>query len=236
MIKKKALCLWFTFVVMAGLMVLSSLPTVIQAAGKDIKIGVVTSFKMECGTSTLKAAEMAAEEINAQGGVLGRKIKIVSADSESDTEKGIMALKRLVERDKVDILLGGARSGVVLGQMEYLKGYNTIYLAVGPSSPLIAKKVAEVIANGSFERGILICSTGIGMSIAANKVRGVRAALCYDAFSARRARQHNDANILCLGAGLKQDIIPEIVQVFLDTDFEGGRHSQRVDKIKAMEG
>ena len=110
------------------------------------------------------------------------------------------------------------------------------YTAEPVDYPDIAKKVAEAIANGSFERGILICSTGIGMSIAANKVRGVRAALCYDAFSARRARQHNDANILCLGAGLKQDIIPEIVQVFLDTDFEGGRHSQRVDKIKAMEG
>ena len=102
--------------------------------------------------------------------------------------------------------------------------------------PDIAKKVAEAVADGSFERGILICDTGIGMSIAANKVRGVRAALCHDAFSARRTRQHNDANILCLGAELEQDIIPEIIEAFLTTEFEGGRHSRRLDKIKAMEG
>ena len=102
--------------------------------------------------------------------------------------------------------------------------------------PDIAKKVAEAIANGSFERGILICSTGIGMSIAANKVRGVRAALCHNAFSACRARRHNDANILCLGAELEQNIIPAVIEAFLNTKFEGGRHSRRLDKIKAMEG
>lgn len=110
------------------------------------------------------------------------------------------------------------------------------YTAEPVDYPDIAKKVAEAIANGSFERGILICSTGIGMSIAANKVRGVRAALCHNAFSARRARQHNDANILCLGAELKQNIIPAIIEAFLNTEFEGGRHSRRLDKIKAMEG
>jgi len=102
--------------------------------------------------------------------------------------------------------------------------------------PDIAQKVAEAVATGSFERGILICDTGIGMSIAANKVKGVRAALCYDAFSARRARQHNDANILCLGAGLVQDTVCEIVDAFLTSEFEGGRHTPRLDKIKAMEG
>jgi len=110
------------------------------------------------------------------------------------------------------------------------------YTAEPVDYPDIAKKVAEAIANGSFERGILICSTGIGMSIAANKVRGVRAALCHNAFSARRARQHNDANILCLGAELEQNIIPAIIEAFLNTEFEGGRHSRRLDKIKAMEG
>ena len=102
--------------------------------------------------------------------------------------------------------------------------------------PDIAQKVAEAVAAGSFERGILICDTGIGMSIAANKVKGARAALCYDAFSARRARQHNDANILCLGAGLVQDTVREIVDAFLTSEFEGGRHTPRLDKIKAMEG
>ncbi len=102
--------------------------------------------------------------------------------------------------------------------------------------PDIAQKVAEAVATGYFEQGILICNTGIGMSIAANKVRGVRAALCYDAYSARRARQHNDANILCLGAGQAQDTVREIVDTFLTCEFEGGRHTRRLDKIRAMEG
>ena len=103
--------------------------------------------------------------------------------------------------------------------------------------PDIARKVAEVVAEGSFDRGILICGTGIGMSIAANKVRGIRAAPCQDVFCARRSRQHNDANILCLGADRKQgqDTVREIVEAFLTTDFEGGRHQQRLNKIRDME-
>ncbi len=101
--------------------------------------------------------------------------------------------------------------------------------------PDIAKKLAEAVARDDFEQGILICDTGIGMSIAANKVRGIRAALCHDAFGARRARRHNDANILCLGAGAGQDSIFEIVEVFLATEFEGGRHRRRLNKVKAME-
>ena len=101
--------------------------------------------------------------------------------------------------------------------------------------PDIAKKVAEAVARGDFECGILVCNTGIGMSIAANKVKGIRAALCRDSFSARRARQHNDANILCLGVGA-QDTVREIINTFLTSEFEGGRHRQRLNKIKAMEG
>ncbi len=111
------------------------------------------------------------------------------------------------------------------------------YTAESVDYPDIAKKVAEAVARGFFERGILICGTGIGMSIAANKVKGIRAALCHDAFSARRARQHNDANILCLGAGEEQEPEPvaEIVNVFLAYEFESGRHQRRVDKIRNME-
>ncbi len=101
--------------------------------------------------------------------------------------------------------------------------------------PDIAKKVAEAVSRGDFERGILICDTGIGMCIAANKVNGIRAALCYDNFCALRARQHNDANILCLGARLRRKQIAEIVNAFLTCEFEGGRHQRRVDKIKDME-
>ncbi len=101
--------------------------------------------------------------------------------------------------------------------------------------PDIAKKAAEAVARGDFECGILICSTGIGMSIAANKVKGIRAALCHHVFSARRSRQHNDANVLCLGAE-EQEPVSEIVEAFLTYEFEGGRHQRRVDKIRDMEG
>jgi len=104
--------------------------------------------------------------------------------------------------------------------------------------PDIAQKVGEAVARDDFECGILICNNGIGMSIAANKVKGIRAALCYNAFNACRTRQHNDANILCLGAGEEQEQEPvaEIVNAFLTGEFEGGRHQRRVDKIRDMEG
>ena len=101
--------------------------------------------------------------------------------------------------------------------------------------PDIAQRVAEAVAQGDFDYGILICDTGIGMSIAANKVKGVRAALCHDVFSASRARQHNDANILCLAVRSNPESAVEIVDTFLSTRFEGGRHRHRLDKIKAME-
>jgi ribose 5-phosphate isomerase B len=101
--------------------------------------------------------------------------------------------------------------------------------------PDIAREVAEAVVRGDYERGILICDTGIGMSIAANKVKGIRAALCHDGFSASRARQHNDANILCLGTGGTPDTVAEIVNAFLTSLFEGGRHQRRLDKIRAIE-
>ncbi|MBI4296106.1 MAG: ribose 5-phosphate isomerase B [Chloroflexi bacterium] len=101
--------------------------------------------------------------------------------------------------------------------------------------PDIAQKVGDAVAHNTVERGILICGTGLGMSIAANKIIGVRAALCRDAFMAGRARQHNDANILCLGAEYAQEGVPEIVRTFLITEFEGERHQRRVDKITGLE-
>jgi ribose 5-phosphate isomerase B len=102
--------------------------------------------------------------------------------------------------------------------------------------PDIARPVAEAVAAGEYERGILVCGSGVGMSIAADKVRGVRAALCDNGFTARLARRHNDANVLCvsswcIGRGLAEDI----VRVFLSEDFEGGRHARRLEKIRAME-
>jgi len=101
--------------------------------------------------------------------------------------------------------------------------------------PDIAKEVGEAVAGGQYEYGILICGTGIGMSISANKVRGIRGALCHNVFAARRARQHNDANILCLSAEEVLELAPEIVETFLTTEFEGGRHQRRVDKIMEIE-
>lgn len=102
--------------------------------------------------------------------------------------------------------------------------------------PDIAQRVSEAVVSGEFDQGILICSTGIGMSITANKVKGVRAALCHDVFTAQRARQHNDANILCLrGENIEVNSVLEIVKAYLCTSFEGGRHIQRLNKIKALE-
>ncbi len=102
--------------------------------------------------------------------------------------------------------------------------------------PDIAQAVGKMVGDGTCDFGILICGTGIGMSIAANKVKKVRAALCCDAFHAERARQHNDANILCLGAEKTDvDMARDIVNVFLTTPFEGGRHLTRVQKINSIE-
>jgi ribose 5-phosphate isomerase B len=101
--------------------------------------------------------------------------------------------------------------------------------------PDIALKVGNLVASGGSEVGILICDTGIGMCIAANKVRGIRAALCNDAFCAGRARQHNDANVLCLSGREEEQNMKVIIEAFLQSAFEGGRHQKRVDKISAME-
>ncbi|MBW8349987.1 ribose 5-phosphate isomerase B [Bacillus sp. IITD106] len=103
--------------------------------------------------------------------------------------------------------------------------------------PDYAVPVAEKVAKGEFDRGILICGTGIGMSISANKVKGIRCALVHDVFSARMTRLHNDSNILAMGervigAGLAR----EIAQMWLQTEFEGGRHQTRIGKIAEYEG
>lgn len=101
--------------------------------------------------------------------------------------------------------------------------------------PDIAGKVGKAVVSGEYERGVLICGTGIGMCIAANKVNGVRAALCHNSFCALRSRQHNDANILCMGSEIVKEDMPDIVKTFLNTQFEGGRHQRRVEKMTGME-
>lgn len=103
--------------------------------------------------------------------------------------------------------------------------------------PDYAQAVASRVASGASERGVLICGTGIGMSIAANKVAGVRAAKVNDPEEARLCRQHNDANVLCVGARvLDPSVLDEVVRLFVETAFEGGRHQRRVDKLNALDG
>ena len=102
--------------------------------------------------------------------------------------------------------------------------------------PEYAKKVCDVVVSGEYERGILICGTGIGMSIAANKVKGIRAALCSDTFSARATREHNDSNVLCMGQRvIGEGLALDIVDVWLSSVFQGGRHEVRVNMITDME-
>ena len=102
--------------------------------------------------------------------------------------------------------------------------------------PDIADKVGKTVAAGTSQKGILVCGTGIGMSIAANKIDGIRAALANDVESAKLSRQHNDANILCLaGNDFSPEVYQQVVTAWLTTDFEGGRHERRVKKISELE-
>lgn len=111
-----------------------------------------------------------------------------------------------------------------------------IYERVSVDYPVIAQKVALAVSSGEYPLGILVCGTGIGMSLAANKVKGIRAAACSEVYSAKFTRLHNNANILCLGGRV---IGPEtakiMVDAFVNTEFEGGRHQRRVDMIDAIE-
>jgi len=142
------------------------------------------------------------------------------------------------------IALGCDHRGFKLKQavMEFLQQSGYSYQDFGCYStesvdyPDFARKVGNAVASGEFDHGILICDTGIGMCIAANKIKGIRAALCHDTFAAERARLHNDANILCLrGENIEVNEAREIVKTYLSTTFEGGRHIPRLNKIKVLE-
>ena len=102
--------------------------------------------------------------------------------------------------------------------------------------PDVARAVGTAVAGGAYEKGVLICGTGIGISMAANKIKGVRAALCGDYFSAKYTRLHNDANIICFGGRvIGPGLACELLDVFLNTGFEGGRHQRRVAKLMSLE-
>lgn len=121
-----------------------------------------------------------------------------------------------------------------------VKGYEVINLgtdtALSVDYPDYAEKVAKAVQEKNADLGILICGTGIGMSIAANKFKGIRAALCGDCYSAELTRKHNDANVLCLGARvLGSDLMIKIADTFLSASFEGGKHAVRLGKIENFE-
>ena len=141
--------------------------------------------------------------------------------------------------------IGSDHGGYALKQeiMKHLSERGIAYRDYGTYSeescdyPDYGEAVGRAVASGECERGIVVCGTGIGISIAANKVRGVRCALCGDCFSAQMAREHNDANVLALGARvLGAGLALKIVDSFLDSSFAGGRHERRVAKLMAIEG
>ena len=126
--------------------------------------------------------------------------------------------------------------------VEYIKSLGNEVMDLGTNSadsvdyPDYAKKVCEEIQKGNSDLGILICGTGIGMSLAANKFEGIRAACVSDVYSAKMSRNHNNANVLCFGARVIGDEVAKlIIKTFLENEFEAGRHQRRVDKIMAFE-
>lgn len=142
------------------------------------------------------------------------------------------------------IALGSDHGGFNLKEeiINWLKEHNYSFEDYGTFStescdyPDIALTVAHAVSSGECDKGILVCGTGIGVSIAANKVPGIRAALCHDTFSARASREHNDANVLTLGERvIGRGLALEIVATWLTGSFAGGRHQRRVDKIMALE-
>lgn len=140
----------------------------------------------------------------------------------------------------MNIALGCDHGGFELKQevFQLLERFGHLVSDVGCFSdqsvdyPAFADKVCAAVAQGTCDRGILICGTGIGMSIAANRNRAIRAALCHEAVTARMSREHNDANVLCLGARvLGVSIALDIVRVWLETEFAGGRHLRRIEMM-----
>ena len=151
---------------------------------------------------------------------------------------------RSIDSAKLSIAIGSDHAGFELKQhlVQYLTAQGRDVTDFGPSAPDptdyadIAAPLAEAVVDGQHRLGIVICSNGVGVSIAANKVRGARAALVGDSWSARRAREHTDCNILALGAYVVgSQIAREIVDAFLAAEFEGGRHARRLGKLAQVE-
>jgi ribose 5-phosphate isomerase B len=142
------------------------------------------------------------------------------------------------------IAVGSDHRGFVIKQkiIELLRRLEQEVIDAGPANqesvdyPDVASVVAQKVSKKEVDRGILICGTGIGMSIAANKFTGVRAAPCHDDLTAEMSRRHNDLNVLCLSADmLGERLIDRMVEIWIKTEFEGGRHARRIEKIGELE-
>lgn len=150
-----------------------------------------------------------------------------------------------MEKSSASIVIGCDHAAVFLKEQikAYLLAHNYTVHDVGTHGDNSVDysdygiQVAELISSGQFTRGVLLCGTGLGMSMVANRFSNVRAALCGDIFSAQMSRRHNDANILVMGARVIGDILAlEILRTWLETPFEGGRHQRRLDKFNCMSG
>jgi ribose 5-phosphate isomerase B len=173
----------------------------------------------------------------------GITFRVVSS-SESQPSPGGAPSTTTHEPSARIIAIGADHGGYELKEQlkVYLREWGYGFLDLGTDSaaavdyPDFAEAVAQAVARGDAWLGVVLDSAGIGSSIAANKVPGVRAALCYDRATARNSREHNDANVLTLGAKLiSQEVAREILAVWLSTPFAGGRHQRRVDKIRSIE-
>ena len=142
------------------------------------------------------------------------------------------------------LVIASDHGGFALKQelMEHLRARGVEFEDIGTYTqdscdyPVYAEKAARGVAEGKYEKGILVCGTGIGMSLAANKIRGIRCAVLSDCFSAEMCRAHNDANMIALGGRvIGGELAKRMVDLFLDTPFMGGRHARRVDLIRSLE-
>ncbi len=174
----------------------------------------------------------------------GITLRVVEPESGHSHPAGDPANPSAMQEGRRVVAIAADHGGYELKELlkGYLRDWGYAVLDLGTDStaavdyPDFAEAVANAIARGEAWRGVVIDSAGIGSSIAANKVPGVRAALCYDRGTARNSREHNDANVLTLGARMvSAEVAREILAVWLETPFAGGRHQRRVDKIRAIE-
>ena len=141
-------------------------------------------------------------------------------------------MKIIIGSDHAGFLLKEECRKLLIDELGYDVRDSGVYNTQSSDYPNIAKEVAGAVSSGEFEKGILICGSGIGMSITANRFRGVHAALCHNLYTSEMCRKHNNANILVFGARvIGEGLALEMVKIFLKTEFEGDRHKMRVDKI-----